>query len=274
MSETGFSPEQIDTAKPHPARMYNYFLGGNDNYEVDRKAAEEVLWHAPALRTTARGNRGFHQRAVRAVAQRGVRQVLEIGAGLPIAPDTREIARRAVGDGATDVRVVYVDDDPIVATYAGARLTNSAQAGFVLADVRQPEAILDHPTTRELLDFHEPVAVLLVNVLHFVKDAEDPAGLVAAFTDRLPDGSCLVLSHLTTDFDDEGALGEATRDCRLPAGPLTFRDHAGVLSFFKGFRLLEPGLVQPPLWRPEEGTPAAEELREHAGYAGVAVKGA
>lgn len=269
VSETGFSPEQIDTTKPHPARMYDYYLGGMDNYEVDREAADRVLGLAPSIRLTARGNRDFHHRAVRTVVDRGIRQIIDIGTGIPTSPNTHEVAREA----AADSRVAYVDNDPIVATYAGAKLTNSGNASFVLADLREPESILDHPATRELIDFDQPVALMAVAVLHFIRDEEDPAGILATLKDRLPDGSCLILSHITADFDGGVALEEAAKVYNNSTAQLVIRSHDELLPFFKGFELLEPGLVQPPLWRPDGDVPDAEELRRHVGYAGVAVKG-
>ncbi|AXK37077.1 SAM-dependent methyltransferase [Streptomyces armeniacus] len=249
--------------------MYDYYLGGRDNYEVDREAADRVLALAPEIRVVARGNRDFMHRAVRTVVESGVHQIIDIGTGIPTSPNTHEVAAE-VSDR---VRVVYVDNDPIVATYAGAKLTNDGNAGFVLADLRDPKAIMDHPTMRELVDFERPVALMLLAVLHFVRDAEDPAGIVAALTERLPAGSCLVLSHVTDDFrSEDGGLSEAGSVYDKATASLTFRSHAEVLPFFEGFELLEPGLVQVPLWRPDGPVPGPEELRQYVGYGGVAVK--
>ncbi|MCH6163907.1 SAM-dependent methyltransferase [Streptomyces marispadix] len=268
VSDTGFSPDQIDTITPNPARMYDYFLGGRDNYAVDREAAERVLGHAPFIRPTAQGNRGFHCRAVRTVAERGIRQIIDLGTGIPSSPNTHEAARLV----SPESRVVYVDNDPIVATYAGAKLTNSGNAGFVRADLRDAEAILDHPTTKGLIDFDEPVALLFVAVLHFFPDDEDPHRIVSAFTSRLPEGSCLVLSHITADFDDGTALKQAAEVYRSTTAQLVMRSHDEVMSFFDGFEMLEPGLVKPPLWRPDGPVPNEAELADHHGYAGVGVK--
>lgn len=265
--ETGFPPEQIDTSKPHPARMYDYYLGGLDNYEVDREAADRVLAYSPSLRTTAEGNRDFHHRAVRQVAKRGIRQFIDIGTGIPTSPNTHEVAR----DAAPDSRVVYVDNDPIVATYAGAKLTNSGAAGFVLADLREPRKILEHPVMREVIDFDQPVALMLLAVLHFVHNEEDPAGILDALTEQLPVGSCLILSHVTADIDP--SVGKAATVYNNATARLSMRPYEEVLPFFKGFELMEPGLVQPPLWRPDGPVPEAAELLKHTGYAGVGVKG-
>ncbi len=267
MIEPGFSAEQIDTSKPHPARMYDYYLGGRDNYEVDREAAERVIAMAPEAPASARANRAFMRRAVRTVVRGGVRQIIDIGTGIPTSPNTHEVARQV----APDVRVAYVDNDPIVAAHAGARLTNTSGTGFVLADVRDPKAILGHPVVQELIDFDQPVAVLLVAVLHFVKDEEDPAGILATLTGELPHGSHLVLSHGTTDFHQD-AEGDAREVYKNAAAQLTLRGYDEFLPFFDGFELLDPGVVQVPLWRPEGAPPDAEDLRRIAFYGGVGVR--
>ncbi|GAB2824018.1 SAM-dependent methyltransferase [Streptomyces daliensis] len=270
MSETGFSPEQIDTTKPHPARMYDFYLGGMDNYEVDRTAAGRVLELVPHIRTTARGNRDFHHRAVRTAVDMGIRQFIDIGTGIPTSPNTHEVARAA----APDARVAYVDNDPIVATYAGAKLTNLGNADFVLADLREPKSIIEHDGMRQLIDFDKPVALMLVAVLHFITEDEDPAGILKELTDRLPDGSALILSHVTGDFDeDRDAIGQAAHVYDSATARLTLRTYDEVLPYFKGFELLEPGLVQPPLWRPDGQAPTEKELTQHAGYAGMGIKG-
>lgn len=270
VSEAGFTPEQIDTTTPHPARMYDYYLGGRDNYESDREAAERVLGAVPDLRVTARANRDFLHRAVRLAAASGVRQILDIGTGIPTSPNTHEVAREID----PEVRVAYVDNDPIVATYADAKLTNSGNAGFVLADIREPEVILDHPVTQKIIDFDEPVALMLVAVLHFVPDVEDATGIVATLTERLPAGSHLILSHVTGDFqEDTAGFERAAKVYNEESTSLTqSRNKAEIAAFFKGFDMLEPGLVQLPLWRPDGPVPSGKELARHMGYGGVGVK--
>ncbi|MFF8281120.1 SAM-dependent methyltransferase [Streptomyces albus] len=269
VSETGFSPEQIDTTRPHPARMYDYYLGGKDNYEADRDAADRILSALPDVGVTARSNRDFMHRAVRTVVGNGVRQIIDIGTGIPTSPNTHEVARQV----APDVRVAYVDNDPIVSTYAGAKLTNSGNAGFVLADIRDPKGILDHPVTRELIDFDQPVALMLLAVLHFVTDEEDAAGIVRTLTERLPAGSYLVLSHGTADFNDNQGFGQAAKVYNEEStASAQWRTGKEISAFFEGFELLEPGLVQLPLWRPDGPVPTAGELTRHMGYGGVAVK--
>ncbi|MFI0719170.1 SAM-dependent methyltransferase [Streptomyces sp. NPDC021224] len=271
MTDQGFTAADIDTSRPHPARMYDYYLGGRDNYEVDREAAQRVIDLFPDIVSMARGNRSFMHRAVRFLAESGVRQFIDIGTGIPTAPNTHQTAQAV----APDARVAYVDNDPIVATYAGAHLVGAGSTGFFLGDVRDPQSILGHPTLRELIDFDRPVGLMLVAILHFVRDDEDPAALVAAYRDALPKGSYLILSHTTGDFHElDGDAGEA-RDVykdRQATATLTLRSHAQVLDFFDGFELVEPGLVQPPLWRPDEPVPSDEELAHIGFYGGVGVK--
>lgn len=266
MPEEGFTPDRIDTSRPHPARMYDYYLGGQDNYEVDRVAAEQVMALSPDVRRSALANRDFLQRAVRVLASDGIRQIIDLGTGIPTSPNTHEAAH-AVDPG---IRVVYVDNDPIVSTYAGAKLTNTANTGFLLADVRDPGAILGSLRVRELIDFSEPVAVLLVAVLHFVDDAEDPAGLVAALTEPLAPGSRLVISHATGDFHPGGDTAKGSEVYKKATANLSLRSREQVLPFFGGLELLEPGLVQAPRWRPDGPVPA--ELSTVAIYGGMAVK--
>ncbi|MES4832307.1 SAM-dependent methyltransferase, partial [Streptomyces anthocyanicus] len=173
--ESAAHPDRIDTSRPHPARMYDYFLGGKDNYEVDQRAAEQFMKSAPEVREGVLANRHFMHRAVRhVVAEGGVRQILDVGTGLPTEPNVHQIARSV----APGTRVAYVDNDPIVATHSRA-LADDPDTAVVLADLRDPRSILDHPEVRAVIDFDRPVALLLVAVVHFVADAQDPAGIVA-----------------------------------------------------------------------------------------------
>lgn len=267
MTDQGFPVDEIDTSRPHPARMYDYYLGGWDNYEVDREAAQRVLDVAPDVVVGARSNRAFLQRAVRFLVESGIRQIIDIGTGIPTSPNTHEIAHSV----SPDVRIAYIDNDPIVATHAGARLIGTGNTGFFLGDMRQPRTILEHPTISELIDFDEPVALLLVSVLHFVKDTEDPVGMLDTLRDALPPGSHLVLSHATGDFHSERAP-QVAEVYKKATASLTPRTHAQVLEFFKGYDLLEPGLVQVPLWHPEGPEPDPAEVARVGVYGGVARK--
>ncbi|WP_344320073.1 SAM-dependent methyltransferase [Streptomyces macrosporus] len=268
-SHLGFAPDRIDTSRPHPARMYDYYLGGNDNYAVDREAAERLMEIAPDVRTSARANRDFLGRAVRTVVrEHGIRQIVDIGTGIPTSPNTHELARSV----APDVRVAYVDNDPIVSAHAGAKLVGAGNTEFVLADVREPETILEHQAIRELIDFDRPVALLLVAVLHFVTDEEDPARIVAALDAALPAGSCLVLTHGTSDFHARELVEEGTGVYEKATASVTLRRHAEILRLFEGYDLLDPGLVQLPRWRPDGPAPEPDEPRRVALYGGVGVK--
>ncbi|MCB5906077.1 SAM-dependent methyltransferase [Streptomyces pinistramenti] len=274
--QEGFTAEEIDTSRPHPARMYDYYLGGRDNYEVDRVAADRVIEVHPQVRLSARANRDFLRRAVRGLVADGIRQIIDIGTGIPTSPSTHELARET----APDTRVVYVDNDPIVATHAGARLTNTPQTGFVLGDVRDPRAILDHPAVRELIDFDRPVALLLLAVLHFVRDDEDPAGIIATLAEALPAGSHLVLSHATGEPYEAfpgGRTDVRARDgvvnvYKNATAPLNLRTKAEVEPLFGPFTLLEPGVVRVPLWRPDGPLPGAGELNNTIFYGAVGRK--
>ncbi|MFF4544761.1 SAM-dependent methyltransferase [Streptomyces sp. NPDC001406] len=263
MTQDGVRAEEIDTSRPHPARIYDYLLGGKDNYEVDREAGEELAAAAPEVRIGVRANRAFMQRAVQYVVGSGVRQILDVGTGLPTSPNVHEIAQ----DAAPDVRVAYVDNDPIVSAHGNALLSRSGSTSIVLGDLRDPRAIVDHPDVRQVIDFDEPVALLLVAVLHFLTDAEQPTEVVATLRDALSPGSFLVLSHATGDFADRsGAQAIYNR----ATATLNLRSRAEVERFFDGFELIEPGLAQVPFWRPDAPPPARSA--EIGFYGGVARK--
>ena len=247
----GLAPSQIDTSRAHPARMYDFYLGGTDNYPVDRDAASEVVARAPEIRDIARANRAFLGRAVRYLAEeRGIRQFLDIGAGIPTAGSVHEVAAKA----APGARVVYVDNDPIVSVHASALLTGTGRTGIAQADLRDPKAILAHPVTRELLDFTQPIALLLIAILPFITDDEKPAEIVTTLRDALPACSYLALSHVTSDFRPQAAA--AAMDVYHQAtSPVTLRTRQEVSAFFTGWDLEDPGLVQAPLWRPDTRPP-------------------
>ncbi|MFE9093289.1 SAM-dependent methyltransferase [Streptomyces sp. NPDC007264] len=261
MRQGGFRAEDIDTSRPHPARIYDYLLGGKDNYEVDQRAGDELAAVAPEVRMGLRANRAFLRRAVRHVVGSGVRQILDIGTGLPTSPNVHEIAHEV----APDVRVAYVDNDPIVKVHGDALLSRSGSTSIVLADLRDPRSIVDHPDVRRVIDFDEPVALLLVAVVHFLTDAENPDRIVATLRDALPAGSFLVLSHATDDFADRS---DAQAVYNKATATLNLRSRAEIERFFTGFQLVEPGLAQVPFWRPDGPPPAGSE--EIGFYGGVA----
>ncbi|MEV6116340.1 SAM-dependent methyltransferase [Streptomyces sp. NPDC052109] len=266
MTQDGGQAVRIDTSKPHPARIYDYLLGGKDNYEVDRVAGDQLAAAAPEVWISVRANRAFLHRAVRYVVGSGVRQILDVGTGLPTSPNVHEVAQET----APDVRVAYVDNDPIVKTHADALLSRTGTTSVVLADLRDPQSVLDHPEVRRIIDFGRPVALFLVAVLHFIRDADEPERIVAVLRDALPAGSFLVLSHATGDFADDRSEAEAVYTSATATMNLRSRDR--VARFFDGFELVEPGLVQVPFWHPD-GTPPPGSA-EIGFYGGVARKNA
>lgn len=230
--------------------MYDFMLGGKDNYASDREAVAKLVEMAPRAPQRARLNRAFLGRAVRYVADQGVRQFLDIGAGLPTQENVHQVAQAVV----PDARTVYVDNDPIVLSHARALLATDPQTAAVAGDVREPAGILGNPQTRELLDLTEPVCVLLVAILHFVPDSDDPARIVAAFRDAMAPGSYLILSHATMDGAPQA---EAARTSDAEAvydratAPLAMRDIGQVARLLDGFSLVQPGLVHITKWRPD-----------------------
>ncbi|UGQ12643.1 SAM-dependent methyltransferase [Yinghuangia sp. ASG 101] len=240
-------PTGLDTSRPTPARMYDYFLGGKDNFPVDRAAAERVKEATPDTYEIVWENRYFLQRAVRFLAEAGIDQFLDLGTGLPTQGNVHEIVQGVN----PDARVVYVDNDPIVLAHGRALLAENARTTVVTADMRDPEGVLAHPDIRELLDFSRPVAVLFVAVMHFIQDAEDPAGIVRTFREVMAPGSYLALSHLTTDGPDPAMVKATEAVYENATSPIIFRPKARIEEMFDGFELVEPGLVRPWEWRPD-----------------------
>ncbi|MDT3443644.1 MULTISPECIES: SAM-dependent methyltransferase [unclassified Pseudofrankia] len=262
----GSQVTDLRTDQPTPARMYDYFLGGKDNFEVDREAAAKV--DAALGRTVTYDvvweNRRFLQRATRWLASAGIDQFLDIGTGLPTQGNVHEIAKQVI----PAPHVVYVDNDPIVLAHGRALLASDHTTKIITADARDPAGILTHPDATALLDFSRPVAVLLVALFHFIQDTEDPAGLLAQFLDAVPSGSYLVLSHLTTDGPPAEGVARTEAAYRNATSPMTFRPRATIASFFDDLDLVEPGLVRPWQWHPgDDESPRTEWL-----YGGVARK--
>jgi hypothetical protein len=245
-------PLPFDTTKAHQARMYDYLLGGKDNYAADRAAAEEALKVYPEWAFTARANRAFLGRVVRyLVGEAGIRQFLDIGTGIPTAGNLHQVAQEI----APETRVVYVDYDPVVLAHARALLT-SGPAGateYIDADLRDTGTILTRAA--ELLDFTKPVAVTLIALLHAIPDSDDPHAIVARLMDVVPSGSYLALSHLGPEFLSPEALAETQAMAgRNVQQQITWRRREQVARFFEGADLVEPGLVRVEEWRPEPGT--------------------
>ncbi|MFC9927697.1 SAM-dependent methyltransferase [Streptomyces sp. NPDC127190] len=247
MTDTGFSPDRIDTSKPHSARMYDWFLDGKDHYPVDTEAAEQVLAFYPGAKDTAWANREFMHRAARFVARQGVDQFLDVGTGIPTEPNLHQVVQSVV----PAARVVYADNDPIVLRHAEALLqgTPEGRTAYVHADVREPEQIVAF--AREHLDLTRPVGLSLVALLPFVTDEHDPWGVVRTLLDPLPSGSYLMLSHGGSDLFDPEVWERIDAVYRSGGTPVRLRSHAEVLRFFDGLELCEPGVVPATDWHPE-----------------------
>jgi S-adenosyl methyltransferase len=244
---------------PSPARIYDFLLGGKDNYPADREAARELLEAVPDVRTFALQNRAFLRRAVRYMAgQRGIRQFIDIGTGLPTEGNVHELAQRA----APGARVVCIDNDPVVLAHGRAMLHGVADTAIIEHDLRRPADILADPDLGKLIDFGEPVGLLLVAVVHFIPDEDDPAGLIGQLVAALPSGSLVALSHATADSRPESAKGERVYDRATAQAHARTRDQ--VQAMVAGLDLVEPGLVWAPQWRPEPGTePDPDPGRSH-----------
>ncbi len=268
--ESSALPPEIDTSRPHAARMYDYYLGGKNHFAADRETADKVIAAMPGVRTGPRENRAFLGRAVRYLAaEAGIRQFLDIGTGLPTTNSVHEVAQAV----APDSRVVYVDNDPLVLAHARALLTSSPEGrtAYISADLRNPGEILSSPVVRSVLDFTQPVALMLVAVLHFVGDEYKPAGLVATLRDALPSGSYLVASHVTAEHNQAGsAAGQrAYRGGGVPMRPRN-RDEFAKLAF-AGLELVPPGVVLVSEWRRTDPGPPPPASEVNA-YCGVAFK--
>jgi SAM-dependent methyltransferase len=266
-----WAPQGIDLEVPSVSRIYDYFLGGSHNFEVDREAARVALRAMPDIPRIGQANRAVMRRAVTFAVQRGIRQFLDIGSGIPTFGNVHEVAQ-AVSPGA---HVVYVDNDPVAVAHSKAVLEGNRTATIAAADLRDPQGILDHPETRRLLDLGEPVALLLVAVVHFLHDDEDPAGIIATLRDALAPGSMLLITHASVNGPADDGMREGVREAqrvyRRTATPLLTRDAAELEPFFDGFEIVEPGIVPLPYWRPDS-PPDADDPAVFNGLAGVGLK--
>ncbi|NBE94329.1 SAM-dependent methyltransferase [Nonomuraea sp. KC401] len=244
MTELERVPPGVDPNVPSSARVYDYLLGGKDHFAVDRAVAEKLLAVAPDSRLVARANRRFQVEAVRHLARQGVRQFIDLGTGIPATPSIHEVVRGVH----PACRVIYVDYDPVVRMHAQVLLADSPGVEGIQADLRRPAEILSDPYVTGLIDFDQPVCVLMVGVLHFVMDDEDPAGIVAAFRKHLVPGSHLVLSHAMAESDPE-AIAQLTMATAGSPAQGRFRGRDEVLRFFDGFDLIGPGLVPVQDWQ-------------------------
>ena len=267
-AEPGHVSPEIDTTTANVARIYDYWLGGKDNFEADRVAAEKVLIQLPGQRQSALENRRFLRRAVRFLtAEAGIDQFLDIGVGLPTQGAVHEVAHEINPRS----HVAYVDYDPVVVAHGNALLATPDQSVVVQADIRRPDELLANPVIRGHLDFGRPVAILLLAIMHFVTDEDDPAAVAAALRDALAPGSYLVLTTICQELLPDKAAAERAKDVYQKAGqPIKARSAAEIRGFFGDFELVEPGLVPKHAWRPETGAAAAD--RSDISLGGVARK--
>jgi S-adenosyl methyltransferase len=261
-------PAEIDVSRPHPARMYDYFLGGKDNFAADRATAAKVLASWGAVRTAVRENRAFLGRAVRYLAgEAGISQFLDVGTGLPSANNVHEVAQAI----SPETRVVYADNDPIVLAHARALLASGPQGAtdYLDADIRDPEKILFDPVTRSTLDFTRPIALMLVAVLHFIPDEDGPQRIVRTLVDALPPGSYVVASHATAEHNPEGlsGAGRAYQEGGMRGALRTSEEFTDLV--FGGLELVDPGVVLVSEWRPDgDGIrPMPSEVNTYGGVA-------
>jgi hypothetical protein len=254
----------IRTDIPHPARVYDYILGGRNNFAADREMARINLKRVPEMVESARGNRQFLVRAVRFLRDAGIRQFLDIGTGLPTSPNTHEIAQ----DGHPDARVVYVDNDPIVFSHAENLMAKSAMTSVVKADLRDVDEVL--AKAGQLLDFSRPVALMFVAVLHCITDSDDPPGIAARYLAALAPGSYMVISHSTDEFAPD-RMQRSSADAAERGAIWIPRGKEAILRMFNGKKLIDPGLVLVSHWRPDGGVPdpAANRAWTYAGIAEV-----
>src|SRR2546423_1894865 len=240
----------LHTDRAHGARIYDYVLGGKDNYALDRDAAEAAMQAWPGLRTSMRSNRAFMQRVGRYLAgECGIRQFLDIGTGIPTSPNLHEVAQGI----APDARIVYTDNDPIVLAHARALMTSTREGrtAYVHADLRDPDSILAAPQLSATLDLDQPVALLAIAVLHFIADDSEAFAVLGKLVDALPSGSYLAISTATGDFDPEPLAG-VVQAYESNGEVMRLRTRAQVERFFDGLELLEPGVVQAHKWRPDD----------------------
>ncbi|MEU0912808.1 SAM-dependent methyltransferase [Streptomyces althioticus] len=266
MERPAWAPRSIDITVPSVSRMYDYYLGGSHNFEVDREAARKAMEFMPGLPKVMQANRAFMRRAVRYAVSEGVTQFLDIGSGIPTFGNVHEVARAAD----PEARVMYVDHDPVAVAHSKVVLEGDDRADILAADLRKPQEILGSDEVGRLIDLNRPVALLLVAILHFVEEADDPYGAVAELREALAPGSMLVLTHATYEgipLPPERAEGavDVYRDMR---NPLIMRTRDEIARFFEGYDMVEPGLVPMPRWRPDTA-PEDEDPYAFSGLAGV-----
>ncbi|WP_378737920.1 SAM-dependent methyltransferase [Nocardia brasiliensis] len=268
MDRPAWAPEGVDMQQASPARMYDALLGGSHNFEIDRRAAEMGKTLVPDLPRLALSNRAFLRRAVRFLADSGIRQFLDIGSGIPTAGNVHEVVQGID----PDIRVLYADIDPVAVAHSRAILRGNSRAGAIEADLRKPAELLGKAAETGLIDFDQPVGVLLVAVLHLLSDSDEPVAKVAELRAAVQPGSYVAISHLTSEMrpDDAGKLGaNASTENRIG---IHFRNRDGIVAMFDGWDLIEPGVVELPVWRPESERDLHEAPGRSLGLAGVGRK--
>jgi SAM-dependent methyltransferase len=261
-------PKPLDLDVPSAARIYDYSLGGSHNFKVDRDFAQQVFQHVPWVPNINRLNRSFLWRVVRFYLDQGIRQFLDLGSGIPTVGNVHEVAQQVL----PDARVVYVDYEALAFQHASGLLADNPHATIIQADIRDPEAILDHPETQSLLDFDQPLGLLMVGVLLFISPDDHPADLVATYRQRLAPGSLLAISHLCDEHappERREQVATAVAAYQRANEQLHVRTHEEITAWFNGMDLVEPGVVFLPDWRPETGDEANDVARP-LGYGGVA----
>lgn len=266
MDRPAWAPPEVDVTVPSAARVWDYFLDGAHNFAVDRRVAAEAIKFKPDLPDLARAVRLFLRHSVRLMAQAGIDQFIDVGAGLPTVGNVHEVAA-SVNPLA---RIAYVDRDPVAVAHSRAILAGNDQVAAVAGDVRDPAGFLDAPELTRLIDFDRPVGLLLCAVLHFVADDADPGGRVATLVDMLVPGSYLAIQHATHDAQPASTIQMLQYWNSQAPEPMTWRTHADIAAFFEGFTLIEPGLVELTRWLPDE--PADADPARFASYAGIGHK--
>jgi SAM-dependent methyltransferase len=265
--DPGWVPPEVDTTKANIARVYDYWVGGDHNFQADRDLARTMIALDPNVRPTMRAARAFLGRSVRYLAgQAGVRQFLDIGSGIPTQNNVHQVAQGT----APGSRVVYVDHDDVVVAHSRLMLADDPDAAIVQADLREPAKIIGDPETQQLLDFNQPIAVLLVAVLHFIPDDEQARRIVAELRDALAPGSYLVICHACRDERPGLASSFENVYNSRAAAHLTIRTRDEIARLYEGFTFVEPGLVWVSQWRPEPGDDIPEDPSKYWGLVGVA----
>ncbi|MGL4174355.1 MAG: SAM-dependent methyltransferase [Actinomycetota bacterium] len=265
MERPSWAPDDIDTNQPSGARVYDYFLGGAHNFAVDRELANAIASMTPHIGDTMRANRAFLRRAINFLTAAGIDQFLDIGSGIPTVGNVHEVAQQAN----SNARVVYVDIDPIAVSHSRAMLEGTANTTIIQADARDADVILDHPETQRLLDFSRPVALLILGVLHFIPDEDNPVAVVDRLRQRLTAGSYLALVSVTHENQPQEYI-EGQKLSNRTSTPIYLRSREELQSQFGGLPLVDPGLVHLPLWRPDAPLPADMHPERFGALAGIA----